>query len=72
MRCALVAARWGYRSYAEPAALTRAERDRPTCTTIGAPGDCAKKGGVRTGPAASPMEDQSVFVIDDDPDMRGA
>jgi len=30
------------------------------------------KEGVRTRPAASPVEDQIVFVIDDDPDMRGA
>ena len=30
------------------------------------------KEGVRTKPAASPVEDQIVFVIDDDPDMRGA
>jgi hypothetical protein len=29
------------------------------------------KEGVRTRPAASPVEDQIVFVIDDDPDMRG-
>jgi len=28
--------------------------------------------GVRTKAAASPVEDQIVFVIDDDPDMRGA
>ena len=30
------------------------------------------KEGVRTRPSASPVEDQIVFVIDDDPDMRGA
>ena len=30
------------------------------------------KEGVRTKAAASPVEDQIVFVIDDDPDMRGA
>ena len=30
------------------------------------------KEGVRTRPAASPVGDQIVFVIDDDPDMRGA
>ena len=30
------------------------------------------KEGVRTKPAASPVEDQIIFVIDDDPDMRGA
>ena len=30
------------------------------------------KEGVRTRPAASPVKDQIVFVIDDDPDMRGA
>jgi hypothetical protein len=30
------------------------------------------KEGVRTRSAASPVEDQIVFVIDDDPDMRGA
>ena len=30
------------------------------------------KEGVRTRPAAPPVEDQIVFVIDDDPDMRGA
>ena len=30
------------------------------------------KDGVRTKAAASPVEDQIVFVIDDDPDMRGA
>ena len=51
--------------------LTRAERDRLACATI-EPGDCAMKEGVRTGPAASPVGDQIVFVIDDDPDMRGA